>query len=129
MSNEQYDPQLVEVEIAAAGISIAECETEKEARFLSFVLNNAGIQSGVLVPHGRFDLRYPQVRVAPDDVDRAKAVLTQPITAKLREEFDELIEDFEVPGCPGCGSREILLESVELGNKWKCDECGHSWTS
>jgi hypothetical protein len=128
MPFEQYDPKSIGIEIAAAGVSIAECESENEAEFLSFVLGDAGIHSGVLKPHGHFDLRYPQVSVAPEDVDRARAVLAGPIRPKLREEFETPIADFEIPKCPKCASPETLLESAEPQNTWRCDDCGHLWT-
>lgn len=35
--------------------------------------------------------------------------------------------DFVGPVCPRCTSNGVLLEGVEPGNQWRCEDCGHSW--
>ncbi|MGI8770108.1 MAG: hypothetical protein ACR2JE_01590 [Acidobacteriaceae bacterium] len=111
------------------GVSVCECETSQEAELYCYVLELAKIKGVVLRRGEKFDLRLPQVRVAPDDAERAKALLSQPIPDATRKDFEEqfISGDFEIPACKRCGSADVLLEAVEPTNQWRCDKCGARW--
>jgi hypothetical protein len=112
-----------------AGTIVREYDTVKEAKLAAFVLELAQIEAAVVDGQASFDLRPPSVRVAPDDVERADALLAQPISAEIRADFEAMLDEpaFEVPPCPRCASQGVLLEGVEPTNQWRCEECGHSW--
>jgi hypothetical protein len=112
-----------------AGTIVREYDTVKEAKLAAFVLELAQIEAAVVDGKASFDLRPPSVRVAPEDVERADALLAQPISAEIRADFEAMLHepDFELPACPRCASEGALLEGVEPTNQWRCEDCGHSW--
>jgi hypothetical protein len=117
---------------AFAALAPAECVFEFEdgygASAAYLALGEAGIESVVLAEGGTTgDLRGPRVVVSPEDADRAAAILSHPLAERFRTEAEERPEEFDVPACPVCSGRETLLESVEPVNKWRCDECDHTW--
>jgi hypothetical protein len=126
--SEYWDPYCND--LVDGGVTVAEFQTEEECNLAVYLLRGRGIRNGVLLPHRRFDLRLPQVRVSPDDEALARGVLAQPITAAKRAEYDAEpgCQPFLTPSCPRCMSREVVLESVADGNSWRCDACGDSWT-
>src|SRR5262249_8205229 len=89
-------------------------------------------RSTVRATQGPFDLTVPQVRVAPEDAEKAAEVLAKPISETLRREFTEMSYDnapFASQHCPRCNSNEILIhpENRASLNDWLCAACGHSW--
>jgi hypothetical protein len=119
-------------DLALGGITVAECETSDEAGLLSFVLGEAGIRSVVRATEGKFDMTLPRVRVAPEDAERAAAVLTNPIPDSVRREYAETSYDnasFADQRCPRCNSIDILLqpENPAYLNDWLCSNCGYDW--
>ena len=76
------------------------------------------------------DLRWPQLKVAPEDEQAAREILAQPLAADTRSEYDAEpnIEVFAPPCCPKCESAEIVLEGLGDRNLWRCDDCGERWT-
>lgn len=137
--NEQIDdlpgeattPQGLE-DLLIGGVTVAECETSDDAGLLSFVLGESGIRSAVLVTKGQFDLTLPRVRVAPEDAEKAAAVLLHPIPDKVRREYAEMSYEnasFADQRCPRCNSAEILLqpENPACLNDWLCSNCGYGW--
>jgi hypothetical protein len=116
-------------DLSLAGTIVRAYDTVKEAKLAAFVLELAQIEAAVVDGQASFDLRPPSVRVAPEDVEQADALLAQPISAEIRADFDATLHaaDFEVPVCPRCTSNGVLLEGVEPGNQWRCEDCGHSW--
>jgi hypothetical protein len=112
------------------GLSVCECSTDDEAELCNYVLSLAKIRSVVVLGRGKLDLRTPQVKVAPDDVDRARRILDKPIEEDLRREFEEQrnVGDFQFPICPACSSPDVLLESTEPENEWLCETCGRRWS-
>jgi hypothetical protein len=92
-------------------------------------LAEEGIESVVLSVDGsRLDQHGPRVVVAPGDARRAEAILSQPLAERFRSEAEEEAPaEFDLPACPACGGGETLLESVDPVNRWRCDDCGHSW--
>jgi len=95
----------------------------------SYILEQAKIPSAVFNPSQSFSARRVELRVAPEDADRAAALLSQPVPASVRNDYQATLDigDFVLPACPACGSTEILLESTEPANHWLCDTCGHRW--
>jgi hypothetical protein len=119
-------------DLALGGITVANCETSDQAGLLSFVLGEAGIRSVVRATRGKFDLTLPQVRVAPEDEERAIAVLVNPIPDSVRREYAEMSYEnafFADQRCPRCYSADILLqpENPAYLNDWLCSSCGHNW--
>lgn len=126
--SEYWDPH--HNEICEGGLTIAEFQSEADCDFAVYRLRQQDIRSGVLLPERRLDLRWPQVRVTPDDEKAARQILAQPVEAAERAEYDAApdVAPFATPRCPKCGSGEIVLEAVETENVWRCDVCGESWT-
>jgi hypothetical protein len=112
-----------------AGTIVRAYDTVKEAKLAAFVLELAQIEAAVVDGQASFDLRPPAVRVAPEDLERADALLAQPVSAEIRADFEATLHapDSEVPACPRCTSNGVLLEGVEPVNQWLCEDCGHSW--
>jgi hypothetical protein len=113
------------------GVALCECDTTDEANFVGFILGEERIASTIRRNEGRFDLRLPQVLVAPDDLDKAKQVLSSANLTELRPRFEAesaiTSRDFAPPACPNCSSEELLLETVEPTNTWVCEDCGTTW--
>ena len=116
-------------DLRLGGVTVGEYDTVDEANLADYVLGLSGVRATVVVGSGRFDLRVPFVRVAPDDAEKATAILALPIPAKIRAEYEATrnTPDFEAPACPRCSCSEVLLEQVEPNNQWLCEECGHRW--
>jgi hypothetical protein len=116
-------------DVYLAGTIIREYDTVKEAKLAAFILEQAQIEATVVDGQAGFDLRPPSVRVAPEDVEQAEALLSQPISAEIHADFEAMLHapDFEGPVCPRCTSSGVLLEGVDPGNQWLCEDCGHSW--
>ena len=90
-----------------------------------WVLRREGIESAI-APVSQYE---GDVRVAPEDVDRALAVIAG-ISMRDRELYEEDLSTSTIAdACPKCGSEEIMVESVDDdGSKWLCDACGHRWS-
>lgn len=116
-------------DLRMGGVTIREYDTVNDARLAGYVLDLAGIRAAVVDASGGFDLRTPFVRVAPEDAEKAAAILAQPISAKTRADYEAMrnLPDFEAPACPHCSCSEVLLEEFEPNNQWLCEECGHRW--
>jgi rubrerythrin len=117
---------------AYAELAPAECTFEFEegpgASAAYLALTEAGIDSVVLASSSaNFGLRGPRVVVAPQDAERAAAILSHPLAERFRSEAEQAPEEFDLPRCPACGSEETLLESAEPVNEWRCDDCGKTW--
>ena len=110
-------------------VTAMEYATMEDAELARYALIEAGIDSMTFAGTEKFDRRPPQLRVMPDDLDRAKAILALPPKAEhhaLYEE-DRRIGDFVPPRCPVCSSADVLLEVTDEVDEWRCDECGHLW--
>lgn len=116
-------------DLRLAGVLVREYDTAHEASLAVYVLDLAGIQAVMGESNGRFDLSLPFVKVAPENAEKAAALLDQPIPAGIRADHDAMrsLPDFEVPACPHCSWPEVLLDEVEPTNQWLCGECGHRW--
>lgn len=111
------------------GVTVGEYDSVNEANLASYVLELAGMRSVVADSDGKFDVRLPFVRVAPEDAEKASELLAQPIPAGVRADHEATrsLPEFEVPVCPHCACDEVLLEEIEPTNHWLCGECDHRW--
>jgi hypothetical protein len=116
-------------DLRLGGVIVGEYDTVNEAKLAGYVLDLAGVRAVMVDGNGQFDLRLPFVRVAPEDAEKADAILAQPISEEVRADWQATQElpDFEVPPCPHCSCQEVLLEAFEPNNQWLCEECGHRW--
>jgi hypothetical protein len=99
------------------------------------VLRRAGIESWIERPGGGRASRVAdhfdgdiRVLVAADELDRARAIIANPIPQDIIDESHETVPDYEPPRCPSCGGEDPVLESAEPVNAWKCENCGAEWT-
>ena len=115
-----------------AEMAPAECifdfETERAASAAYYALTNVGIDA-IVVSASRVELdnRGPRVVVKPNDAQRASEILLQTSTETSEETIQKEWETFEQPRCPKCGSEEIVLESADPVNEWRCEDCGKTW--
>jgi hypothetical protein len=116
-------------ELLLDGVIVGILDNDSDVGLASYILEQAKIPSIASNPKESFGIRRTELRVSPEDADRAAALLAQPVTASMREEYQAMLDagDFVLPACPACGSTEILLESTEPTNHWLCDACGHHW--
>jgi hypothetical protein len=105
---------------------LCECEEQDQARQISEVLRRAGNESWIQ-SRGR-GLLYSRILVAADELDRAQALIANPIPQDIVDESREAVPEYEPPRCPSCGAEDPVLESAEPVNAWKCDVCGSEWT-
>jgi hypothetical protein len=127
---------------------LCDCETRLQAMQLAAALQRTGIDSWIQASGGKsdaFDLTYPRVFVAADQLEQAQVVAAQPIPQdiidKLLEDQESEPEEFEAPRCPKCGAEDPVLcpaEESEIRNSrpddkgwmntWLCESCGAEWT-
>lgn len=114
---------------------LCDCETRVQAKQLAYALQLAGIDSYIQVSRttsGPFDLTYPRIFVAADQLEQAQAVAAQPIPQDIiddvLEEEESEPQDFEAPRCPKCGAPDPILEGADSVNSWSCETCGAEWT-
>lgn len=112
---------------------LCDCETTEQARLLSEALQKAGIDSWIDHPGSTYRYRgssveYPRILVAADQLEQARAIAAQPIPQEIVAESKEEIPEYVEPKCPQCGSNEVVLESVDPENTWRCEQCDAQWT-
>jgi hypothetical protein len=103
---------------------LCECETKEQARQLCEVLRQAKIDCA----YKTYGLAYPQVEVAADQLEQARAIAAQPIPQEIIDDSKVEVPDFEVPKCPKCGAEDPVLEAVEPANRWHCEQCDAEWS-
>ena len=104
-------------------------DTHEEAWQLTEVLRRAGIESWIEAPaQGSLDVTGPRVMVAADQLEEARVLAAQPIPQDIGDQSRVRVEDFVPPACPQCGAADPVLESVEPGNQWSCENCGARWS-
>jgi len=114
-----------------AALSSEDCvwefANEEDAKAAGAMISAAGVYYDLLLPGSRrFDMRAPRLAVLPEDVERAREILSQPIPEEFRQQASTP-EDFVTPACPQCRAADPLLETIEPGNTWHCEACGHVW--
>jgi hypothetical protein len=102
---------------------LCECEEKDRTWQIREMLRRAGIESWV-----QPGLSSRRVLVAADELDRAQAIIANPIPQDIIDESHETVPEYELPRCPSCGAEDPLLESAEPVNAWKCEICGREWT-
>jgi hypothetical protein len=116
---------------------LCECPTIEQARQLAEALRRAGIDSwiqasGVNSRYGAFDITYPKLTVAADQLEQAKAIAAQPIPQDILDAHKEADKEepgeFELPKCPACGSGDTVLIGVDPSNTWQCEACEREWS-
>ncbi len=105
--------------------ALCECEEREQAYQIREVLRRAGIESWI---QPRYGILYTRVLVAADELDRAQAIIANPIPQDIVDESHATVPEFESPRCPSCGEQDPTLESTEPVNAWKCESCGREWT-
>ena len=82
-----------------------------------------------------------RLQVAPEDVDAAEDLLSQPIPESFAVESEE---DYRQPRCPRCGSLDVGFEGLDqkagmaamfllslpvvlVKNSWRCHRCNAEW--
>jgi hypothetical protein len=128
-SDESDDSDPYHSELAVGGTIIAECSNTEDAWFLVWILKEQGVQAAVSLPGKHLDLRGSQVKVARDDEEKARFVLSQGVPAGKREAYDSEpeVEPEPLPACPHCGAGDLVLHNVDTANHWCCEECGTKW--
>jgi hypothetical protein len=108
---------------------LCECNEREEAWQFSEALRRAGIESWIDGPRSQqsWDVRYPRILVAADQLDEARAVIERPIPQDIIDQSKVKVEDFVPPACPKCGAPDPMLESVEPVNTWRCEVCDATW--
>lgn len=114
------------------------CESMDEAAARCEMLRRAGIESWIQRPGSKFAIPWVdglgvgdiQINVAADQLDQAKAIISQPIPQDVIDQIreEELAPAYELPTCPKCGAADPTLESVEPSNNWLCESCGCAWS-
>jgi hypothetical protein len=105
---------------------LCECEEQDQVYQIREVLRRAGVESWV--QSRRYRLTYTRILVAADELDRARAIIANPIPQDIIDESHQTVPEYEPPRCPGCGAEDPVLESAEPVNAWKCEMCGREWT-
>jgi hypothetical protein len=117
---------------------LCRCDSIDEAAQRGEMLRRAGIESWVQRPGARFVVPWIselgvgdiQLNVAADQLDEARAVISQPVPQDiiaLLEEQDAT-PPYEIPRCPRCKAEDPTLESAEPSNNWLCETCGYTWS-
>src|ERR1700757_3909229 len=113
---------------------LCRCDSIDEAAQRGEMLRRAGIDSWVQRPGSRFIVPWLelgagdlQINVAADQLERAHAIMAQPIPQDIIDELkaEDAAPAYEVPICPKCRAEDPTLESVEPSNNWLCESCGH----
>ena len=116
---------------------LCRCDSIDEAAQRGEMLRRAGIESWVQRPGARFVVPWLelgvgdiQINVAADQLEQARAIMTQPIPQDIINEIneEESTPAYEVPRCPKCKAEDPTLESVEPTNNWLCESCGYTWS-
>ena len=107
------------------------CDDPEKAFQVVEVLRRAGIESWIdrasrFTPLGDSDTGKC-ILVAADQLDHARAVVSQPIPQDIVELSQLTAPEFEVPVCPKCGAPDPILEGVDPINSWSCESCGAEW--
>lgn len=116
---------------------LCQCDSPEEAWQIAEVLRRAGIESWIEGPrsyayssgseHTSLDVGSQSVRVAADQLDEARIIISRPIPQEIVEESQATAPEYEPPVCPQCGAADPVLENTDPVNEWKCESCGAEW--
>jgi hypothetical protein len=115
---------------------LCQCGSREEAWQVRETLKRAGIdnwadgQQSLYTPLPDMGAGGQKIRilVASDNLEAARAVLSDPIPPDIVEQSKAEGQMYEPPVCPGCGAADPVLENVDPVNAWKCEVCGKEWT-
>jgi len=108
---------------------LCECNTRDEALDIGLVLKNAGIDSWISTPESKWGLGGPRIQVAADQLDQAQMILAH-YTPPARVNEEQEVDEFILPVCPRCGSKEdAVLQAADPVNAWMCEACGAEWAN
>jgi hypothetical protein len=108
---------------------LCECNEWEQVLQIQEMLRRAGIDSWQEgAGASNWDLRYPRILVAADQLDEARAVLARPVPQDVIDESRRTVPDYEPPRCPGCRAHNPVLESATPVNRWQCAACGRQWS-
>ncbi len=109
---------------------LCECETLDQARQLQEILHRHGIESWLEGPRtsARWDLLFPRVLVAADQLDEAREIASRPVPPEIVDQSRVEIPEFQPLVCPRCGTPDPILDAVEPVNSWLCEACGKEWS-
>ncbi len=108
---------------------LCDCGSADQALQLRAALMRYGIESWVTqVSAYSADVPGPQVYVAADQLEEARAIAAQPIPQDILDEWNTVVPEFELPLCPQCGTNhDVVLEDADPANLWLCETCGTEW--
>jgi hypothetical protein len=114
-----------------SGVAVRACASLDDASLLRDYLQENKIESLVITTKRGYPVRFPEIMVFLEDVERANELLDQADVEALRsaaESDSRQIIDCSSQ-CPACGSAEILLQPSrpDCLNAWLCANCGRSW--
>jgi hypothetical protein len=113
------------------GVAVRACESLEYASLLTDYLRESKIESLVITTKRGYPVRFPEIMVFPEDVERASELLDHADVEALRRAAEadsgQIIDGSSQ--CPGCGSAEIMLQPSrpDCLNAWLCANCGRSW--
>jgi hypothetical protein len=113
------------------GVAVRAFESLDDASFLADYLKENKIESLVVTTKRGYPVRFPEILVLPEDVERASELLDQADVEAVRRaaeaESGPIVDGSSQ--CPACGSAEILLQPSrpDCLNAWLCANCGRSW--
>jgi hypothetical protein len=113
------------------GVAVRACESLEDASLLTDYLRESNIESLVITTKRGYPVRFPEIMVFPEDVERASDLLDHADVEALRRAAEadsgQIIDGSSQ--CPGCGSAEIMLQlsRPDCLNAWLCANCGRSW--
>lgn len=100
----------------------------EDAQAAGELLGAASIEYDMILPRAdTLDMGALRLAVMPEDVERARRLLSQPIPEECRI-LVRTRDQFTVPTCTKCGSPDPLLDSIEPTNQWRCEVCAHLWS-
>ena len=113
------------------GVAVRACESLDDASLLRDYLQENKIVSLVTTTKRGYPVRFPEIMVFPEDVERASELLDHADVDALRRASEADSGQF-IDGsskCPGCRSAEIMLQPSrpDCLNAWICSDCGRSW--
>lgn len=113
------------------GVAVRAGESLDDASLLSDYLQTNNIECLVITTKRGYPVRFPEILVFPEDVERASELLDRADVEALHRAAEAETGQF-LDGssqCPSCGSAEIMLQPSrpDCLNEWLCAECGRSW--
>lgn len=113
------------------GVAVRACESLDEVSLLRDYLQENKVESLVITTKRGYPVRFPEIVVFSEHVERATELLNHADVEALRRaaesDSNQIIDGSSQ--CPACGSAEIMLQPsrADCLNAWLCANCGRSW--